>query len=334
MPECVQEIVVLNRLISWTREGIELEADPRHAELVIRAVGVTGMKVTTPMVKEAAENALEEDIPLAQELVPLYRSITMRAAYLSQDRPDLQTPVRVLAKGMSEPTERHMTALKRLARFLRLKPRLVQLFKWQDKVTSSMDTWTDSDHARCVRTRKSTIGACSMLGDSCIRTYSKGQGVIALSSGEAEYYGMAAGLSSALGDVSLAKDWNLQLAAHVIMDATAGIAIGSRRGLGKVKHIDTVFLWCQEVINNKRARVSKQSTNDVLADILMKPVPESSTTEMLSRMGYRYTEGRHKFARTRRSELPSGMRRYPESNSGNPWLTHYKVTWSSHNRRA
>ena len=31
------------------------------------------------------------------------------------------------------------------------------------------------------------------------------------------------------------------------MDATAGIAIGSRRGLGRVKHIDTVFLWAQHV---------------------------------------------------------------------------------------
>ena len=146
MPEYVQEIVVLNRLISWTSEGIELEADPRHAELVIRAVGVTGTKATTPMVKEAADNSLEEDTPLAQELVPFYRSNTMRAAYLSQDRPDVLTPVRVLAKGMSAPTERHVTALKRLARFLRSRPRLAQLFKWQDKVTSSVDTWKDSNH--------------------------------------------------------------------------------------------------------------------------------------------------------------------------------------------
>ena len=83
-----------------------------------------------------------------------------------------------------------------------------------------------------------------MLGSSCIRTYSKGQGVIALSSGEAEYYGLTGGLSAALGDFSLAEDWSVKLAAHAIMDATAGIAIGSRRGLGKVKHIDTVFLWC------------------------------------------------------------------------------------------
>ena len=135
-----------------------------------------------------------------------------------------------------------------------------------------------------------------MLGESCIRTQSKGQGVIALSSGEAEYYGLTGGLSCALGDVSLAKDWNVKLKAEVIMDATAGIAIGSRRGLGRVKHIDTVFLWCQEVVVSKRARLSKRGTHDMIADVLTKPVPESAMTEMLSRMGYTYRDGRHELA--------------------------------------
>ena len=31
------------------------------------------------------------------------------------------------------------------------------------------------------------------------------------------------------------------------MDATAGIAIGSRRGLGRVKHIETVFLLVRAI---------------------------------------------------------------------------------------
>ena len=84
-----------------------------------------------------------------------------------------------------------------------------------------------------------------MLGTSCIRAYSKGQAVIALSSGEAEYYGLVSGSSYALGDVAIARDWGMQLKAHLIMDATAGIAIGSRRGLGRVRHIDTMCLGAE-----------------------------------------------------------------------------------------
>ena len=73
----------------WTRGGIELESDPCHAEMIIRAVGVTGPKLSTPMVKERADNAFNEDIDLAKDLALPYRSTTMRAAYLSQDRPDI-----------------------------------------------------------------------------------------------------------------------------------------------------------------------------------------------------------------------------------------------------
>ena len=65
---------------------------------------------------------------LSGDEIALHRSVAMRAAYLSMDRPDLQYACRELAKSMAQPTQRHMTALKRLARYLRLKPRLVQHF--------------------------------------------------------------------------------------------------------------------------------------------------------------------------------------------------------------
>ena len=35
-PDREQEIRALNEIIRWTPEGIELEADPRHAEIVIK----------------------------------------------------------------------------------------------------------------------------------------------------------------------------------------------------------------------------------------------------------------------------------------------------------
>ena len=44
-----QEGKAFNRIIRWTPEGWELEADPRHAELVIEQFGIKGQKgVSTP----------------------------------------------------------------------------------------------------------------------------------------------------------------------------------------------------------------------------------------------------------------------------------------------
>ena len=168
---------------------------------------------------------------------------------------------------------------------------MVQKFPYQTSVPC-VTVWADTDHAGCVRTRKSTSGGVILLGRSTIHTYSKGQAVIALSSGEAEYYGLVSGVSQAMGMVSMALDWGIRLRAHVWMDATAGIAIGSRRGLGKVKHIDTVFLWVQEMVNSGRVTVGKKDTKEMLADMLTKPVPAPVMEYLLKGMGYFFEQGK------------------------------------------
>ena len=56
------------------------------------------------------------------------------------------------------------------------------------------------------------------------------------------------------------------------MDATIGIAIGSRRGLGKVKHVDTVYLWVQDLFSSGRIKLGKKPTLEMLADFLTKNV--------------------------------------------------------------
>ena len=43
------------------------------------------------------------------------------------------------------------------------------------------------------------------------------------------------------------------------MDATAGIAIGSRKGIGRVKHIDTVFLWVQAMVTEGKISLRQEA---------------------------------------------------------------------------
>ncbi len=77
------------------------------------------------------------------------------------------------------------------------------------------------------------------------------------------------------------------------MDATTGIAIGSRRGLGRVKHIDTIFLWVQEVINRGRVAVDKKNALDMIADVMTKAVTEVRMEMMMKKMQYDHKSGRH-----------------------------------------
>ena len=185
MSDVSHSITILNRLVTWTDRGFELEADPRHAELLLNEVGCEGAKVTTPLVKERVEEALNAE-DLDEELCGLYRSASMRFAYVSQDRQGLLVLGKELAKGLKRPTVAHFQMLKRGVRYLRANPRLVHLFPNQTQFTN-LELWVDADYAGCIRSRKSTTGTALQLGKCTIRTTCKSQAVIALSSGEAEY---------------------------------------------------------------------------------------------------------------------------------------------------
>lgn len=243
-PDCIQKIRILGRLVERTNFGFLWEADPRHSELIVQQVGVSGTAVETPTVGVKKEDYDDAKMLNAKDAA-LYRSVVMRASYLVTDRPDLQYCPKELAKTMSKPTTVCWGRLKRLARHLKRYPRVVQRLDAQTSV-NTLDGWADTDHAGCVLSRKSTSCSTVMFGRCMMKSQSKGQAVIALSSGKAEYYGLVSHLSVLLGLLSLGLDWGRRFKLTAKMDATAGIAIGKRRGLGRVKHIATNFLWVQK----------------------------------------------------------------------------------------
>eukprot|EP00435_Cladocopium_sp_Y103_P007958 s1954_g2.t1 len=232
----------------------------------------------------AVETLKESSDILSLEDATTYRAIAMRAAYLAQDRPDIQVATRLLAQGLQKPTANHMLMLKRLARYVRHRPRMAQVFPHQ-KTINPFVMWSDADHAGCVKTRKYVSGGVLMfvlmLGGCCVKTYSKGQGVVSLSSGESEYYALLSAASSSLGEVSASKDWGLSPDLEVNMDASAGIAMGSRRGLGKAKHVDTQYHWVQDRVAMRHFKLKKVCTNSMLADVLTKPVAEEKMNKAL-----------------------------------------------------
>ena len=95
---------------------------------------------------------------------------------------------------MSKPDEMDMKELKRLGRHLIERERMILELRRQDR-NSIFDVWTDTDYAGCPETRKSTSGGSVMLGSRMIKGWSTAQSATALSSGEAEYYGLVSGAS-------------------------------------------------------------------------------------------------------------------------------------------
>ena len=168
-----------------------------------------------------------------------YRAITARGIYLAQDRSDIQYAVKEISRHQQNPTNENWEAIKRFGRYLVGKTRYTTEYKYQ-RNPGKMICYTDTDFAGCRITRKSTSGGVIMHGEHVIKTWSSNQAVIALSSGEAEYYGIVRGATHAIGYKSLLYDMGVHPATiSVRTDATAAIGIANRRGCGQIWHIDT-----------------------------------------------------------------------------------------------
>ena len=99
-----------------TRRG----ADPRLGNGICE-----GSQDASEKKKGGDLKAMLESQPLNAELAKQYRSHTMRAAFLEQDRLDIAEATKSLARHMKEPTEWAWADLKRLVCYLRGNPRLI-----------------------------------------------------------------------------------------------------------------------------------------------------------------------------------------------------------------
>ena len=83
-----KSIRILNRILTWTKDGIEYEADQRHAETVAKACEGKTRKVSTPGEKEDGSD-LQDEILMEPNEASEYRARCARANYLAQDRSDI-----------------------------------------------------------------------------------------------------------------------------------------------------------------------------------------------------------------------------------------------------
>ena len=134
-----------------------------------------------------------------------FRALAARGNYLAVDRPECQFGAKEICRFMAAPTMLSVEALKRLGRYLAGKPRLVFHYPYQEGV-DGVDVYGDTDHAGCLRTRKSTSGGCLLVGKHLIKSWASTQPTITLSSGEAELHGVIRAAANGLGYLPLLSD--------------------------------------------------------------------------------------------------------------------------------
>ena len=121
-----------------------------------------------------------------------------------------------------------------------------------------------------------------------MKTWSSSQGAVALSSAEAEFYGMVEGVIKAEGLISLAKELgfvDLVNVVHLGTDSTAAKNLVSRQGFGKMKHIEIKDMWLQKEVRDGKVEVNKVPGDKNPADLMIKILSTKDIQVRLDKMG-------------------------------------------------
>ena len=169
---------------------------------------------------------------------------------------------------------------------------MVQRIPFADHTPTIIDVYVDSDWAGCRRSRKSTSGGVLLFGGVAVKGWSSNQRVIALSSGEAEYYAALKGASQALGFKSMLTDLGIEAKVILHTDSSAARGIIHRAGLGKLRHLETGYLWLQAAVKAKRLQVRKVPGVDNPDDLFTKHLSASDMWKHLEKLQITAEDGR------------------------------------------
>ena len=113
-----------------------------------------------------------------------------------------------------------------------------------------------------------------LLGGRRIRSWCRQQQVAALSSAEAETYALVCASCEGLGIQPLFRDFGIDVKIQVFLDANAANGIIERKGLSKVRHLDTEHLWLQQEQARRLLPLAKVDGTLNVADLMTKYLPE------------------------------------------------------------
>ena len=141
------------------------------------------------------------------------------------------------------------------------------------------------------------------IGEHFIRHWSTTQATVALSSGEAELYGVVRGAAEALAMKSMAEDIGIRLSITIHTDSSAAKGIVERSGVGRVRHLDVADLWIQDRVRSGELRVKKVAGCDNPPDILTKHIDREALAEHIDKIGLKKVRESHRLA----TRAPGGV---------------------------
>ncbi len=215
-----------------------------------------------------------------------YQSMVGSLLYAAMaTRPDIAQAVSVVSKFNANPNAAHLTAVKRILRYL--KGTLNLALKYERSDSGTLIGYSDADWAGDQDDRRSTTGNVFLLGGGAVSWLSKKQSTVALSTAEAEYVALSQAAQECVWLRRLLSDLGMDVSPVMILEDNQGAIAIAKNPVdhSRTKHIDIRYHYIRECVQNGQIQLQYCPTDDMKADILTKPLVRQKFVYLRSQIG-------------------------------------------------
>ena len=268
----------------WKSRTIWINQSGFAKQLVEQLDLINCNTASTPMDCGSELHAAPDDYTADKEDAAGYRSLVGALQWLvTMTRPDLAYSVGKCGRWSNNPTSEHLTAVKRITRYLAGTLDYGLCYGPKDvsrgiNPDGKLVGWTDSSWADCKDTSRATSGYIYQLWNGPISWSSKRQDLCTLSTAEAEYVGQANAAKEALFLSQLLREFGYDEGdvrpVRLLADNQSAIKMASNPvNHSRTKHIRNKYHFVRELVAETGDLVMGYvPTSDMLADGLTKPL--------------------------------------------------------------
>ncbi|KAK6151684.1 hypothetical protein DH2020_014319 [Rehmannia glutinosa] len=273
--------------IKQCQEGIYISQSKYTKELLKKFDIEEGRIVSTPM---ATNVKIDKDEKGKSVDESKYRGMIGSLFYLTASRPDILHAVCLCARFQSNPKESHMSAVKRIFRYL--KGTIQYGLFYPKNENFSLKGYSYSDYVGNIDDRKSTSGSCQFLGDCLVSWFSKKQNCVSLSTAEAEYISTAFCCTQLLWMKQTLADYKCSFeSVPIFCDNISAINIAQNPvNHNRTKHIEIRHHFLRDCVSKQKIEISFVPSQDQLADIFTKPLSSETFASIRARLGIMHIE--------------------------------------------
>ncbi len=259
-------------------------------------------------------------IMLGEQEHSQYRSIVGSMMYaMVVTRPDLAIGILHLTKAFAAPTNHHMALAVRMMKYVNGSKNVGIKY---ESCGQELIGYVDADWGNCKVTRRSVSGYIFIHRSGAISWRAKMQSTVALSSTEAEYISLSAGICEVMWLLELFKELGIEKRTVTLMeDNQSAMKLAELERIDdRSKHFDIKYRHVRDTVRSGLVNLKYIKTEDQLADMMTKGLPKVKFHTLISRLGLVKIEG-----------LKSGVRKIvnPDASRGS---VDFVTTWSDLSR--